>query len=225
MQKILRSIRFLIISILACLASYALAALLLGLLPVNRDFREAQEGVDIYIHASAVHADIVLPVQSASHDWRNVFAAPGIDAAEYVAIGWGDRQFYLETRSWSDLTVHNAANALSGLDRTLLHVSAEAKPREAQDVIRIRITQDQLRTLIQYVDASLARDADGHAEPVIGAHYGNNDGFYAARGRYSMFVTCNQWVRSGLSLAGIRTAVWSPFSMALLFHAREIRMP
>ena len=204
------------------LCLYAGATLALGLLPVNRDFRQADSGIDIYLRADAVHTDLLLPASSGLHDWRALFKLPGIEQAPYLSIGWGDRAFYLETKTWADLRAGNALRALVGLDGTLLHVAAEARPRESADIVRIRVTPDQLRRLVAQIDASLLRDANGLALPVTGAHYAANDGFFEARGHYSMLTTCNEWVRTVLSGAGVRTARWAPLAVALRYQAQQI---
>ena len=51
---------------------------------------------------------------------------------------------------------------------------------------------------------------------IAGYSYLGTDAFFEARGRYTLFVTCNEWVRRGLGDAGIRTSVWSPFPAPLL---------
>ncbi len=211
----------------ACVAlplfAYALAALLLGLLPANRDFVEPDQGIDIYLRFSPVHTDVMLPVRSGIRDWSHVLEVPGMQNAQYLSFGWGDRAFYLETKTWADLRAGNAIMALVGLDTTLLHVSTELQPRESADVVRVRITAQQLLQLTAHIDASLAHDANGLARLVPGQHYDDNDAFYEALGHYSLFVTCNDWVRQLLTTAGIRTARWAPFSVALRFQAVKIR--
>jgi len=209
--------------LLLLLIFYACAALALGLLPVNRDFRQANVGIDIYLRADAVHTDLLLPIHSPQHDWRGVLKVPGIEQAEYLSIGWGDRSFYLETKTWADLRVGNALRALTGLDSAVLHVAAEAKPRESADIMLIRVTPEQLQRLVTQIDASLSRDAHRLPLPIAGAHYDANDGFFEAQGHYSMFITCNEWVRSALSNAGVRTAWWAPLAAAVRYQARQIR--
>jgi uncharacterized protein (TIGR02117 family) len=204
------------------LLAYSLVALLLGLLPVNRDFVEPRQGIDIYLRFNPVHTDILLPARSEIRNWGDMLKVPGIDKAQYLSFGWGDRTFYLETMRWADLRAGNALLALSGFDSTVLHVSAENQPHASVDMVRIRITAQQLRQLVEQIDASLARDAGGFPQLVFGAHYDNNDAFYEALGHYSVFFTCNDWVRKLLSATGIRTAMWAPFSLALQFQAARI---
>lgn len=169
-----------------------------------------------------MHTDLLLPASSGLRDWRAVFKLPGIEQAQYLSIGWGDRAFYLETKTWADLRVGNALRALCGLDGTLMHVATEAKPRESADIVRIRVTPEQLRSIVAQIDASLIRDAKGMPLPIAGAHYDANDGFFEARGHYSMFTTCNEWVRAILSGAGVRTAHWAPLAVAVRYQAQQI---
>ncbi len=208
---------------LSLIIAYALAAAVLGWMPVNRSFAEPADGVDIYIRTDPVHTDLLLPLEDDTHHWRSALALPGAELAPYLALDWGDRAFYLETPTWADLRAGNAFRALFGFDASVMHVSSEATPRESANVIRVRISREQLRQLVGYVDASFARDAQGRVVQVSSVRYGKNDAFYEAVGNYSMFSTCNQWVRNGLSAVGIRTAAWAPFAWAINYQARRIR--
>jgi uncharacterized protein (TIGR02117 family) len=209
-------------AIVLLLFVYALAALLLGLIPVNRDFRQPIEGFDIYVRSNGVHTDIMLPTQSPVRDWRSRLTVPGLASAPYIAFGWGDRAFYLETKEWADLRLGNAARAIVGLDSAVMHVSSEPRWRESADVIRVRVSASQLTSLTAAVDATLMLDGQGQATPIAGAHYDINDVFYPAHGHYSMFMTCNEWVRGTLASAGMRMAVWSPFSNGVLYQLGQV---
>ncbi len=35
-------------------------------------------------------------------------------------------------------------------------------------------------------------------------------------------MTSNEWVRRGLTVAGVRTPVWAPFDSALFFQLRSL---
>jgi uncharacterized protein (TIGR02117 family) len=86
----------------------------------------------------------------------------------------------------------------------------------------VRVSAQQLARLTAAVDASMWPDAQGHAIPIAGVHYDANDAFYPARGHYSMFMTCNEWVRATLAGAGVRMAVWSPFSTGVRYQLDQI---
>jgi uncharacterized protein (TIGR02117 family) len=204
--------------VLGPLLLYALAALVLGLIPVNHDFKQSEEGVDIYLHANAVHTDLIVPLKSDTRDWNT--RLPNLANAGYLAIGWGDRAFYLETKQWSDLKAGNALRALAGLDDTLLHVEPLGQPLESAQVVKLRISAAQYARLVAAIDAAFAKGVDGRPIVIPGAHYSGSDAFFEATGRYSLFSTCNDWARATLAQAGIRTATWAPFSQALLYQAR-----
>lgn len=218
MKKALLRIAFVLFSLPLL---YGLAALALGLIPVNGDFRQSGQGIDIYIRANAVHTDLIIPIRTDTRDWGSKL--PGLGGADYLAIGWGDRAFYLETRHWSDLKPGNALRALIGLDRTLLHVEPIERPMESEQTIRLRIAPAQYARLVAAIDAGFAKGADGKPVAVPGAHYDERDAFYEATGTYSLFSTCNDWVRQALAQAGIRTAAWAPFSQILTYQARAAR--
>ena len=40
--------------------------------------------------------------------------------------------------------------------------------------------------------------------------------------RYTFWMTSNEWVRRGLTAAGVRTPVWAPFDSALFFQLRSL---
>ncbi|MGC0151736.1 TIGR02117 family protein [Chromobacterium vaccinii] len=202
-------------------ACYLLAALILGLLPANRDARPAASGVPVYLDSNGVHTSLVLPAQTAAADWKAQFPPERLrrsdrfGGAPYVAIGWGSRAFYLETRNWSDLTPGKTLAALA-YDRSVLHV--EYLWQAPANAGRLLLAPDQYARLADFVRRSAATDAAGLPRWLPGRHYDDNDAFYQAMGRYTPIQTCNQWVRDALDAAGARTALWAPFSQPLFWH-------
>lgn len=199
---------------------YALGALLLGLVPLHRDWRPAPSGIDLWLITNGVHAGIAMPVRSDAIDWSTVFPRTDMKdgRGDYVTVGWGDRRFFLDTPTWADLSVSTAVNALSGLDGAVMHVEYGPAPVPDATAVRMSLTREAYARLIAYVRGSLPVGADGRPGVIPGHHYTDNDAFYEARGRYSLFVTCNQWTRNALSAAGVRVPVWSPFDKALFWQ-------
>jgi uncharacterized protein (TIGR02117 family) len=208
-------------------ASYFAALAILGLVPVNSDFRPTPDGVRIYVINNGVHSDIVLPARSDIIDWTQQFPVSEFrnlpSPLPYIAFGWGDRGFYLDIPTWSDLTFKVAVVALSGVDATLMHVQYLTDPSRAPDSIALDISAGQHEMLVRHIRDTFLRTTDGELKLVVGRSYFDTDAFYEAKGRFSLFVTCNEWVRRGLAKAGIRTALWSPSMRPLFWQLRAYR--
>lgn len=205
--------------------AYLVGALLLGLVPVNRGFSAARNGEVIYVRSNGVHAEFVLPARG-THDWTREFPLLAIvdysrltslAGFDWIAFGWGDRAFYLQTPRWTDLRPGVALNALAGRGPAAMHVEYVARPQD-QHAVRVEIDAAQYRKLVDYVRAGFARDAQGAAIRIDHPGYFATDAFFEGTGRYSPWLTSNEWVRRGLAQAGIRTAAWSPFDVALFWH-------
>jgi uncharacterized protein (TIGR02117 family) len=207
---------------------YVLAALLLGLLPVNRDFRPTPAeagGVTVFLRTNGVHAELVLPAV-APYDWRaELPPSEVVDAArlarppalEWIAFGWGDREFFIRTRTWRDLRPGTAASALLGLGPAAMHVEYLARPQDYR-ARRIDLSPAQYARLVDGLRAGFARDAGGRPRRIADPGYFDTDAFYEGNGRYSLVLTCNEWIRRVLAGAGVRTAAWAPFEPPLFRH-------
>ena len=205
-------------------AGYLAAALILGLFPVNADFKQPENGITIFVRTNGVHSDLALPVRTDTIDWavefpNGHFLGP-LDRASYIGFGWGDREFYLKTKTWRDVDHVAAVKSLFGLQETVMHVQYMEPSRFSGEFIAVTLTTAQYERLVAYIRATLRRDGNGAAIPIDGAHYGMLDAFYAANGSYSAIYTCNEWVRGGLSVAGVRAPWWAPFDAALFYQLR-----
>jgi len=217
-------------ALLAVPLVYLLLAVILGLLPVNRDFRPTPPeagGVTVYLRTNGVHAELVLPA-AAPYDWRTELP-PGevVEAARlasppdltWIAFGWGDRDFFIRTRTWGDLRPASAASALLGLGPAAMYVEYIARPQDYR-ARRIDLDAAQYRRLVAGLRAGFARDAAGRPRRIDDPGYFDTDAFYEGTGRYTFWLTCNEWIRRVLAGAGIRTAAWAPFEVALFWHLR-----
>ena len=207
---------------LALLLLYLLAAVAGGLIAVNRDRPLVASGIEVYIVTNGIHTDVVVPIRTDIVDWSRLL--PGWDLAialglhDYLAFGWGDRDFYLTTPSWDDLRLSTALKALTGLDASVVHVEAMPRPFRGPNSRLVVLTPEEYRHLADYLAASFLRDGAGSPVVIEGAHYNANDGFFEATGHYSMFLTCNEWTRRALAAAGVRVPAWSPFGQALFYQ-------
>ena len=206
--------------------AYFLFAFLLGAIPTNSDWRPDEEGPSIYVASNGVHVDLVLPVEAGGRDYRKLLplsTGSGWErGARWVAFGWGERHFYLETPGWSDLTAKTAIRALLLPTGTLMHVSfLYGALEENERCVRLDISEEELIKLANYVESRFARDASGEFIVIPERGYKHYDDFYEARGSYHLFQTCNDWANQGLAESGLPAALWSPLDGAILRQARR----
>lgn len=202
---------------------YLLAALVLGVIPANVAFHQPPRGITIFVRSNGIHTWIVMPKVNEEMDWRP-YASPAHlrdsrwGAADHVAIGYGNREFYLNTPNWADLSPRTAALALFGSGPTLLHVEHVDRPRAEPWQRPIRITAAQYRRLAGFIQRRFRLDPAGRPIPVLGRGYNDNDMFYEANGGYSFVLTCNEWTGRALRRAGIRTGLWTPFEQSIMWR-------
>jgi len=120
-----------------------------------------------------------------------------------VAIGWGDRGFFLETETWDGLRFSIAANALLLPSATCLHVTMKSGVMQTANCRSVRLSQSQYERLVQFVCDNFYRDSGGNVIPV-GTSYSSNDAFFESHGTYHVLNTCNSWVGRSLNVAGVR---------------------
>lgn len=203
---------------------YGLAAAVLSRWTVAGE-PEAAAGVEIGVCSNGVHTDLLLPLAAAGVDWRSRIDPADFPAAEpeadRILVGWGDRAFYLETRSWSDLRPGLAWRALFGGGPSVLHVYLlRGAPVDCR---ALTLADDAYRRLDGFVTAALLRDRHGAPRPLRGASYGRRDMFYEAAGSYSPIRTCNQWTTRALRAAGVETGLWTPFAADVMRRLPERR--
>lgn len=173
------------------------------------------KGVTIWVEENGVHTGIVMPKVAAGVDWRRDFPAGDLRdrrfaAHDYVAVGWGERGFFLDTPRWRDLRPATVLAAAVGSEATLLHVEHVARPTSGPAVHPVVLTADEYRALATFVRASR-----GGGQALAG--YGRHDAFYPAVGRYDAWRTCNAWTGNALAAAGVRVGWWTPFPATVMW--------
>jgi len=217
MHRFLRRLGKTLAALLAVLLAYLLAAFTLGSIVLTPE-RHGRRDITLYLLDNGVHTDLALPLANDTYDWTTFIrpedARDTAFAPAYVAFGWGDRAFYLETPHWRDLKISTALSAVSGLGDSIIHVTYYPTLWESTHSIAIPMPRAQYRRLAASIRDQFALH-DGRAV-VAAPAYGDNDTFYAARGHYSLFHTCNSWTNRRLSDAGLKHVLWTPFAYSLM---------
>lgn len=199
---------------------YAAAGLAGGAVPRNVGWTPPVMGVRVLVESNGVHTGLVLPKVAAGADLRDLLpggdlADPRYAALDHVAIGWGERAFYLETPTWADVRPLTLLRAAVGSDRVVMHVEHVRVPATGEDVRAVMLRPDEYRRLVAFVRESFA-PVGGGGRRWHRTGYGANDAFYTATGRYSGWRTCNAWTGDALAAAGVRVGVWTPFPVTVL---------
>lgn len=205
----------------------SLGTLIGALVPLHSAFKDTDDGIDVYFVSNGIHVDIVVPIKSSAIDWAQRLPEQDFWHSDrrvnYVAFGWGDKAIFLEAAAWSDLKLSTGLKALFGFNGSVMHVSPYYIPSGADisspAIERVRLSPEQLKKLTDYIETGFV--AEGVPHKIAQDVYVSNDAFYEATGRYSLLMTCNEWVRRGLFQTGIRSPLWSPFAQPLLYQLRN----
>lgn len=213
MKKALKIVLKIFLVLFGLILIYLIAVFSLSKITVNQEPNTKPE-VEIYILTNGVHTDIVMPTKNDQIDWSQQVKFTNTKAADstykYLAMGWGDKGFYLETPEWSDLKASVAFKAASGLSTTAIHATYYKSLREGADCKKMMISKEQYDRLIRYISQSFQKDASGNFLNIkTDAIYGKSDAFYEATGSYSLFHTCNTWANSALKASGQKCCYWT----------------
>jgi uncharacterized protein (TIGR02117 family) len=193
-----------------------------GLIPVNTDFTEDPDGVAIFVVSNDVHAEIIVPVNHQSHSWQPFFDHCAfqhkLGEFELLGFGWGDREFFLQTPTWSDLKISTACNAAFLPSDCVMHVSGFENSKQVPDgARRVMISNEQYLRLIEFIESSFTLRENGACE-IGGSGYHDNDCFFDGEGTYFALNTCNSWVGRGLKVAGVRVGWMTPLPKSVFLY-------
>lgn len=199
-----------------------LLILLIGLIPVNNDFEPAAEGIEVFISSNGVHADVIVPIQTEIINWRESFPeecfAGNTSGATYVAIGWGDKGFYVDTPRWADFKISIALKALFTPSPCCLHVVMKSKPTPDKNVRSVIISEQQYTKMVQAIQTCIQLDEKEKLILIPDASYHQFDAFYEASGNYHILNTCNSWVGWVMRKSGIKTPLLTPMPKTVFLY-------
>ncbi|MCT7560942.1 TIGR02117 family protein [Aliarcobacter butzleri] len=179
----------------------------------------------IFIKSNGVHTDIVLPMKSDIINWSELFPFENTLSKStdfsYVGIGWGDKGFYLDTPTWSELKVSTALIAGTGLGNAALHITYYKDILEDDLTYSMKVDENQYKSIILSVKKSLQWLNEKPIYINTTAQYGQNDAFYEAIGSYSIFHTCNTWTNNVLKNANLLSSKWVAFDDGILYQYKN----
>ncbi|RYU79579.1 TIGR02117 family protein [Hymenobacter persicinus] len=222
LRKIAKGAAYAVGGVVSAVAVYGAAAFGLSRIPVGSRSRPRPNDIEAYILSNGVHTDIVLPVRTAQVDWSELVPYADTPAADttmrYIGFGWGDKGFYLDTPTWSQLKASTAFKAMFWLGTSAMHTTYHHQPNEGPDCVKIFLSAAEYARLINYIKGSFDYDAAGRVQHIQGHNYGLNDTFYEARRTYNLFYTCNTWANDALKVSGQKASLWTPMDSGIFYQ-------
>ena len=197
--------------LVAALVLFALGGWIGSSIPRNSGWREPSEGVEILIETNGFHTALVVPLVTPEKDWRSTFPAADIAVPNrpytHVSISWGEREVFLNTPTWWDLSPMTVLRIIGVGGEGLIHAAHYVNPAPSDTFRPLTLTPVQYVRLVAAIEHALPQ-----GERVRHGGYGPQDVFYDAPGHYTVSNTCNQWTSDTLAAAGVRTGWWTPFA-------------
>ena len=217
LKTTIKYLKRIIVALVIIISGYLLIALILSVISTNPEKLNCAKDQQIFISSNGVHLDIILLKEDLNEILLQELQIS--KNVKYVSIGWGDKGFYLETPTWSDLKFTTAAKAMFLNSETAMHITNYQ--RVYDDWVKVSLCDEQLEILSSYIIASFERNQEGKIVEIKNAGYTPYDKFYEAKGSYSCIQTCNNWVNDGLKAAKIETSIWSPFDKGILHQLKK----
>jgi uncharacterized protein (TIGR02117 family) len=140
--------------------------------------------------------------------------------AEYLEIGWGDRDYFPATEESVGLELRAAFWSRGSVLHVVGFRGAVRYYVTDGEIIELALSPEAFRRLSEFVSASFSRaDPSIPAQSQPGLVPGAR--FYPASGRFSIIRTCNTWIAEALKSAGLDISPRYVITAASL--ARQVR--
>lgn len=216
-KTFIRSVKVAVMALGALLAVYLFSAFTLSVISTSPEHLVCQQENKIFIASNGVHLDLIIPRHYLTPKLLNSLELPiGVN---YVAFGWGDKEFYINTPGWSDLKFRTTFKALFLDSESAIHITwiNQKYPRWTA----VPMCDIQLQLLIDYLDKTFKKGPANNILEIEASGYSEYDKFYQANGNFSFVQTCNNWVNEGLKAAKVKTSIWSPFDKGVLYQLKK----
>lgn len=184
--------------------------------------RQSDCSVAVYVTNEGIHTDIIVPTKNQFFDWQSFLSLEALGRAKttnynYLAFGWGDRAFMLQTPPGAKINLGAAMTALFLPTPSTLHVQGYQTIPQNLETKCVKISRENYLNLVNSIKNSFPLDRQGNTIK-ISYGYHKHDSFYEANGTYSLLRSCNDWTADALRKAKVNTPVWSTLSSAIMLH-------
>lgn len=189
-----------------------LGALVGSYVPANADWKQPQNGIDIFVETNGVHVSLIVPMTAAGTDLSDLIRPEHLSNRDlygtHAMIGWGHGSVYRNAQTWGDVKSGDIVSAIVSSDDTTLHVYHVSNPKALPHRKILRVSPQQYHIIISQIRQTFRLDTTGQSR----AHpaYGPDNLFYDSYGHYSAIHTCNNWTGDILRNAGVQVGIWTP---------------
>ena len=171
--------------------------------------------MEVLLSTNGIHTDVVLPIRSEEMNWETDLGIHDflkIDTFQtHLKFGWGDKNFYLKTKNWGDLTAGTLLRTIFGRNPGAVHlVLCTPKDLDPTSYFKLQLTKKQYKNLCSFIQKSI-QYKNGKAIRIWPHPYGTYEYFLESTLTYSMAYTCNTWTNDALKACGQQACVWTPF--------------
>lgn len=168
--------------------------------PTAPDITDVSTPHTIHLVSHGWHTGIVIRLKDLPREaWPESASLP---RAEYIEVGWGDREYYQA----ADPGAWLALKAAMVPGPSVLHLVGFRIPVEqyfsASEVIALPVSDIGLAGLVAHIREQYARDNSG--KPIeLGVGLYGDSAFYESVEKFHLFNNCNTWTARALRAAGI----------------------
>ncbi len=197
-----------LVVVVTVIGLYMLTAFMLTLFP-SKSLITTEKEQKIYILYNEMHSDILFNLEelsdSTSSQWIKELPLI-IGKKGYISFGWGDKETYLNTPTWSEIKASTSLKALFINTPSLMHVGYYPSINYFPEIKVVALSETQKETLTKTIFKSF------NFKEKSFRGYGVNDVFYTSPYQYNFINTCNTWTGDTLRAANISVSYWTPFS-------------
>jgi uncharacterized protein (TIGR02117 family) len=159
----------------------------------------APDGPALYVAGHGMHTGLI--VRTADLPPLAWPAQRDFPRAEYLELGWGDREYYQA----EDFSLWLGLRALLWSTESAVHVVGFSGPAErafpGSEIVPLRVSPEGFERMVAFIAGTFQDDG-------IRLGPGQREGsvFYASDRRFHLFETCNTWVARALREGGLNVS-------------------
>ena len=223
-KKCFRFLIFSLVIFISCILIYLACAFIFSRITIE-GHKEKKAIHTVFLMKSGIHMDFLLPICNELKDWQEEFPISNTRSKDStykkIAIGWGSKDFYMNTPTWDDLTLKIFLISNFGLGSSAIHVKyyTDTLPKDSK-ILSLKLSDNQYKKLVKYIENSLKRSGTNKSSLILPKNpkvLSNNDAYYDAKQNYSLLFTCNSWINNGLKVSGQKACLWTPNSQGIFY--------